>query len=64
MLSLHCDTQQKTYTLKSESGAWSQSFATSSAAMQHASTVVEGETKLTVYDEDMKVLLVTIVYPA
>jgi hypothetical protein len=61
-LSLHCDIQDLSVILRSGAESWA--FALPSAAMQFASTLVERETKLVVYDGKGKVVFVTSVYPA
>jgi len=61
--SLYCDSERHEYKLRTKGSDWTRVFASTDEAMQHASTLVMVETKITVYNADGKVLLFTTVPP-
>jgi hypothetical protein len=61
-LSLHRRLESSTLTLRKGVESWT--FSSAIEAMRFAATLIKVETKLTVYSEEGKLLLVTSVYPA
>jgi hypothetical protein len=63
-LVLYCDSERQKYTLRFEDAPDSDSFSSTEEAMVFAATLVNRETKLTVYDASGKPLIITSVLPA
>ena len=61
-ISLHCDTEKRTFTLTYGDERWN--FKTSHDAMRFIPGCIQVETKLTVFDAEGRVLTTATVYPA
>ena len=62
-LVIYCDAAAGKFTLRVSGGTISHAFATTEEAIRHAETLVEEETKLTIFDVAGKPLIITTVLP-
>jgi len=63
-LRLHCDVLRSNFTLSRQGGNWNKSFASFDDAYEEAETRVTETTPLILYNEQGRVILETVVYPA